>query len=115
MLGYGEEDSDTHLSSSCMDSADVGTRREEGGLGEAVYAVPHRNQVFVTFQNFFCTLTLTYRKLCRLGRICFSLFCIGFCLGAISLNVGSLIFDLVRLQSPTLSFIVQRQVLQRQK
>ncbi|XP_044903130.1 centrosomal protein of 89 kDa isoform X5 [Felis catus] len=44
MLGYGEEDSDTHLSSSCMDSADVGTRREEGGLGEAVYAVPHRNQ-----------------------------------------------------------------------
>ncbi|XP_043455021.1 centrosomal protein of 89 kDa isoform X1 [Prionailurus bengalensis] len=45
MLGYGEEDSDTHLSSSCMDSADVGTRREEGGLGEAVYAVPHRNQV----------------------------------------------------------------------
>ncbi|VFV32582.1 coiled-coil domain-containing [Lynx pardinus] len=44
MLGYGEEDSDTHLSSSCMDSADVGTRRDEGGLGEAVYAVPHRNQ-----------------------------------------------------------------------
>uniref|UniRef100_A0A667HZC7 Centrosomal protein 89 n=1 Tax=Lynx canadensis TaxID=61383 RepID=A0A667HZC7_LYNCA len=45
MLGYGEEDSDTHLSSSCMDSADVGTRRDEGGLGEAMYAVPHRNQV----------------------------------------------------------------------
>uniref|UniRef100_A0A667HZ90 Centrosomal protein 89 n=1 Tax=Lynx canadensis TaxID=61383 RepID=A0A667HZ90_LYNCA len=44
MLGYGEEDSDTHLSSSCMDSADVGTRRDEGGLGEAMYAVPHRNQ-----------------------------------------------------------------------
>lgn len=63
MLGYREEDSDTHLSSSCMELDDFSACREEGGVGDAVYAVPHRNQVFATFQNSFCTLTLTYRKI----------------------------------------------------
>ncbi|XP_077610770.1 centrosomal protein of 89 kDa isoform X1 [Crocuta crocuta] len=45
MLGYGEEDSDTHLSSSCMELDDVSACREEGGVGDAVYAMPHRNQL----------------------------------------------------------------------
>lgn len=65
MLGYGEEeDADTHLSSSYKESED-GSVCKEGGPGGAVYAVPHRNQVFVPFQNFSCTWTLTCSKLHR--------------------------------------------------
>lgn len=65
MLGYGEEeDTDSHLSSSNKESSEVSAHKEEGRIGDAVYATPHRNQVFVTFQNFHCTLTLTYSKLC---------------------------------------------------
>ncbi|XP_019510078.1 PREDICTED: centrosomal protein of 89 kDa isoform X2 [Hipposideros armiger] len=46
MLGYGEEeDTDSHLSSSCKESGDVSACKEDGGIGDAVYAVPHRNQV----------------------------------------------------------------------
>lgn len=46
MLGYGEEeDTDSHLSSSCKESGDVSACKEDGGVGDAVYAVPHRNQV----------------------------------------------------------------------
>ncbi|XP_014650276.1 PREDICTED: centrosomal protein of 89 kDa [Ceratotherium simum simum] len=46
MLGYGEEeDTDTHLSSSYKESGDGSVCKAEGGLGDAVYAVPHRNQV----------------------------------------------------------------------
>lgn len=64
MLGYGEEeDTDSHLSSISKDSVDVSACKEEGGLGDAVYTMSHRNQVIVTFQNSFCTLTLTYSKL----------------------------------------------------
>uniref|UniRef100_A0A673UPG6 Centrosomal protein 89 n=1 Tax=Suricata suricatta TaxID=37032 RepID=A0A673UPG6_SURSU len=47
MLGY-EEDSDTHLSSSCLELDDVSARQGEGGLGDAVYAVPLRNQVLLS-------------------------------------------------------------------
>ncbi|XP_057568222.1 centrosomal protein of 89 kDa isoform X2 [Hippopotamus amphibius kiboko] len=46
MLGYEEEeDTDTHLSSSRRESGDASARKEEGSLSDAVYAVPHRNQV----------------------------------------------------------------------
>lgn len=66
MLCYEEEENtDLNLSSSYKESGDVIARKEEGDLGDAVYAVPHRNQVFVTFQNFFCTLTFIYSKLRR--------------------------------------------------
>lgn len=66
MLCYGEEEeTDLNLSSSYKEPRDVIAREEEGGLGAAVYAVPHRNQVFVTFQDFFCTLTFIHSKLCR--------------------------------------------------
>uniref|UniRef100_A0A452QSY1 Centrosomal protein 89 n=1 Tax=Ursus americanus TaxID=9643 RepID=A0A452QSY1_URSAM len=45
MLGYGEDDSDTHLSSICRESEDVRAPEAEGDLSDAVYAAPHRNQV----------------------------------------------------------------------
>uniref|UniRef100_A0A671E9H8 Centrosomal protein 89 n=1 Tax=Rhinolophus ferrumequinum TaxID=59479 RepID=A0A671E9H8_RHIFE len=46
MLGYGEEDdTDSNLSSSYKESGDGRAYKEEGGLGDAVYAVTHRNQV----------------------------------------------------------------------
>ncbi|XP_045747172.2 centrosomal protein of 89 kDa isoform X1 [Mirounga angustirostris] len=46
MLGYREEeDTDAQLSSSCGESADASACKAEGGLSDAVYAVPHRNQV----------------------------------------------------------------------
>ncbi|KAB1274091.1 Centrosomal protein of 89 kDa [Camelus dromedarius] len=64
MLGYeDEEDTDTHLSSSPRESGDASARKEEGSLSKALYAVPHRNQVPVTCQDFSCTLTLTYSGL----------------------------------------------------
>ncbi|XP_015988719.2 centrosomal protein of 89 kDa isoform X4 [Rousettus aegyptiacus] len=45
MLCYGEEEeTDLNLSSSYKEPRDVIAREEEGGLGAAVYAVPHRNQ-----------------------------------------------------------------------
>ncbi|XP_064437989.1 centrosomal protein of 89 kDa isoform X3 [Mirounga angustirostris] len=45
MLGYREEeDTDAQLSSSCGESADASACKAEGGLSDAVYAVPHRNQ-----------------------------------------------------------------------
>ncbi|XP_053770478.1 centrosomal protein of 89 kDa isoform X2 [Desmodus rotundus] len=45
MLGYGEEeDPDSSLPSSCKDLEDVGAHKAEGGLGDAVYAAPLRNQ-----------------------------------------------------------------------
>eukprot|EP00069_Balaena_mysticetus_P012593 bmy_21716T0 len=66
MLGYEEEeDTDTHLSCSHRESGDTSARKEEGSLSDAVYAVPHRNQVLVSFQRFFCTLTLTQSQLCQ--------------------------------------------------
>lgn len=59
MLGYREEeDADTLMSSSFKESGDLGAHKD-GGLTGAVYAVPHRNQVFAPLQNFFCTLTST--------------------------------------------------------
>nr|XP_055167572.1 centrosomal protein of 89 kDa isoform X2 [Nyctereutes procyonoides] len=46
MLGYAEdEDTDTNLSSSGKESEDVSPHKEGGGPRDAVYAVPHRNQV----------------------------------------------------------------------
>ncbi|XP_038309562.1 centrosomal protein of 89 kDa isoform X9 [Canis lupus familiaris] len=46
MLGYAEdEDTDTNLSSSGKESEDVSPHKEGGGPCDAVYAVPHRNQV----------------------------------------------------------------------
>ncbi|XP_059761038.1 centrosomal protein of 89 kDa isoform X1 [Balaenoptera ricei] len=46
MLGYEEEeDTDTHLSCSHRESGDTSARKEEGSLSDAIYAVPHRNQV----------------------------------------------------------------------
>ncbi|XP_059940559.1 centrosomal protein of 89 kDa isoform X2 [Mesoplodon densirostris] len=46
MLGYEEEeDTDTHLSCSHRESGDTSARKEEGSLSDALYAVPHRNQV----------------------------------------------------------------------
>ncbi|XP_059985944.1 centrosomal protein of 89 kDa isoform X3 [Lagenorhynchus albirostris] len=46
MLGYEEEeDSDTYLSGSHRESGDTSARKEEGSISDAVYAVPHRNQV----------------------------------------------------------------------
>ncbi|XP_011370157.1 centrosomal protein of 89 kDa isoform X1 [Pteropus vampyrus] len=46
MLCYEEEENtDLNLSSSYKESGDVIARKEEGDLGDAVYAVPHRNQV----------------------------------------------------------------------
>ncbi|XP_024589890.1 centrosomal protein of 89 kDa isoform X1 [Neophocaena asiaeorientalis asiaeorientalis] len=46
MLGYEEEeDSDTYLSGSHRESGDTSARKEEGSVSDAVYAVPHRNQV----------------------------------------------------------------------
>lgn len=45
MLGYGEEeDTDSHLSSSNKESSEVSAHKEEGRIGDAVYATPHRNQ-----------------------------------------------------------------------
>ncbi|KAM5295934.1 centrosomal protein of 89 kDa [Glossophaga mutica] len=45
MLGYGEEeDTDSCLSSSYKAVEDVRAHKEEGGLGDAAYAAPHRNQ-----------------------------------------------------------------------
>ncbi|XP_038385399.1 centrosomal protein of 89 kDa isoform X8 [Canis lupus familiaris] len=46
MLGYAEdEDTDTNLSSSGKESEDVSPHKEGGGPCDAVYAVPHRNQL----------------------------------------------------------------------
>ncbi|XP_002929778.2 centrosomal protein of 89 kDa isoform X2 [Ailuropoda melanoleuca] len=45
MLGYGEDDTDAHLSSICRESEDVRAPEAEGDLSVAVYAMPHRNQV----------------------------------------------------------------------
>ncbi|XP_029063022.1 centrosomal protein of 89 kDa isoform X2 [Monodon monoceros] len=46
MLGYEEEeDSDTYLSGSHRESGDTSARKEEGSISDAVYAVPHRNQM----------------------------------------------------------------------
>ncbi|XP_038513523.1 centrosomal protein of 89 kDa isoform X8 [Canis lupus familiaris] len=46
MLGYAEdEDTDTNLSSSGKESEDVSPHKEGGGPRDAVYAVPHRNQL----------------------------------------------------------------------
>ncbi|XP_042638684.1 centrosomal protein of 89 kDa [Orycteropus afer afer] len=46
MLGYGEEeDTDTHLSSSCKESGNISALNEARGHSDAVYAVPHRDQV----------------------------------------------------------------------
>ncbi|XP_016076545.1 PREDICTED: centrosomal protein of 89 kDa [Miniopterus natalensis] len=46
MLGYGEEeDTDSHLSSSYKESGNVSAHKKEGGLGDAVYTTPHKNQV----------------------------------------------------------------------
>nr|XP_025865960.1 centrosomal protein of 89 kDa isoform X1 [Vulpes vulpes] len=46
MLGYAEdEDMDTNLSSSGEESEDVSPHKEGGGPRDAVYTVPHRNQV----------------------------------------------------------------------
>lgn len=45
MRGYGEEDTDSNLSSSYKGSGDGSAYKEEGGLGDAAYAVTHRNQV----------------------------------------------------------------------
>ncbi|ELK00521.1 Coiled-coil domain-containing protein 123, mitochondrial [Pteropus alecto] len=46
MLCYEEEENtDLNLSSSYKESGNVIARKEEGDLGDAVYAVPHRNQV----------------------------------------------------------------------
>ncbi|XP_027979486.1 centrosomal protein of 89 kDa [Eumetopias jubatus] len=45
MLGYREEDTEAQLSSSSGESADASARKAEGGLSDAVYAMPHRNQV----------------------------------------------------------------------
>ncbi|XP_015418409.1 PREDICTED: centrosomal protein of 89 kDa [Myotis davidii] len=45
MLGSGEEeDTDSHLSSSNKESSEVSAHKEEGRVGDAVYATPHRNQ-----------------------------------------------------------------------
>lgn len=94
MLGYGEDDTDAHLSSICRESEDVRAPEAEGDLSVAVYAMPHRNQVSLTFQNFFCAL-LTYRKLCRVHQKGFSFLSSAFndfCLGADFHNMDSLIF-----------------------
>ncbi|KAM9607284.1 centrosomal protein of 89 kDa isoform 1-T1 [Trichechus inunguis] len=40
-----EEGTDTHLSSSDKESQDVSARNDAGGRSDAVYAVPHRDQV----------------------------------------------------------------------
>lgn len=103
MLGYGEEeDTDSHLSSSYKESGNVSAHKKEGGLGDAVYTTPHKNQVSVTFQNFVCSLTLTYSKLCTENcvwvRTLFSLFYL--CFGAYFFNVSSR-FYLVRLKFKT--------------
>ena len=59
-LDYGEEeDTETQLSSSCKELGYVSAQKDEGGRGDDVYAVPHRNQVLSTFPAFFLTLTLT--------------------------------------------------------
>ncbi|XP_032105032.1 centrosomal protein of 89 kDa isoform X2 [Sapajus apella] len=45
-LDYGEEeDTETQLSSGCKELGYVGAQKDEGGHGDDVYAVPHRNQV----------------------------------------------------------------------
>ncbi|XP_036886649.1 centrosomal protein of 89 kDa isoform X3 [Sturnira hondurensis] len=45
MLGYGEEeDTDSCLVSSYKELEDVSAHKAEGGLGDAVYATPRRNQ-----------------------------------------------------------------------
>ncbi|XP_035142936.2 centrosomal protein of 89 kDa isoform X4 [Callithrix jacchus] len=45
-LDYGEEeDTETQLSSSCKELGYVSAQKDEGGRGDDVYAVPHRNQV----------------------------------------------------------------------
>ncbi|XP_064237584.1 centrosomal protein of 89 kDa isoform X2 [Aotus nancymaae] len=45
-LDYGEEeDTETQLSSSCKELGYVSAQKDEGGHGDDVYAVPHKNQV----------------------------------------------------------------------